>query len=300
MSGDADTDRARLARRARWIILLAAVMWSTSGLFAKANVFAQWPETGLIPNRSVLLIFWRAVFATAVLLPFVRRPCWSWKLIPAALIFVVMNITFLSAMVRTTAANAIWLQNTAPLWVFLIGTTVLRDPIHPRDWLQLAFVLSGVAIILGFELPGNDPTGVLWGVAGGVMYAGVVLSLRWLRDIESAWLIAWNHAVTAVVLLPWVWSIGTTPTPVQFGFLVAFGALQMGIPYLLFASSVRTLPAHEAAGIVLLEPILVPVWVMLAWGEYPSWWTVVGGACIFAGLVVRYLPMRKTAVPLRQ
>ena len=147
--------------RARWLILLAAVLWSTSGLFAKASIFDDWPDTGWLPQRGMLLVFWRAVFATAVLAPFVRRPRWSLKLIPAALIFVVMNITYLSAMVRTTAANAIWLQNTAPLWVFLVGTTVLRDPIHPRDWLQLAFIISGLSVILGFEVQGEELSGVL-------------------------------------------------------------------------------------------------------------------------------------------
>ena len=266
-------------------------MWSTSALFVKSGVFDSWPDTGWVPERSILLIFWRAVFAACVVAPFVRRPRLTWKLIPAALIFVVMNITFISAMVQTTAANAIWLQNTAPLWVFLIGTTVLRDPVHPRDWPQLAFILAGVSFILAFELRGEDPSGVLWGLAGGVTYAGVVLSLRWLRDEDSAWIITLNHAVTALVLLPLVIQFGIAPTSPQLLMLVAFGALQMGLPYLLFTRSVRTLPAHEAAGIVLLEPILVPTWVWLLDIETPRWWTVAGGALIFAGLAVRYLPL---------
>ena len=265
-------------------------MWSTSALFVKSGVFDSWTDDGLVPQRSVLLIFWRAVFATCVVLPFVRRPRWSWKLIPAALIFVVMNITFITAMVQTTAANAIWLQNTAPLWVFLIGTTVLRDPIHPRDWPQLAFILAGVSLILLYELQGEQVIGVLWGVAGGVTYAGVVLSLRWLRDEDSAWIISLNHGVTAVALLPVVIYFGVAPTSTQLSMLVAFGALQMGLPYLLFSRSVRTLPAHEAAGIVLLEPILVPTWVWLLDMESPQWWTIAGGALIFAGMAVRYVP----------
>ena len=264
-------------------------------MFVKSGVFDAWPETGWVPQRSIMLIFWRAVFATCVVLPFVRRPSFTWKLIPAALIFVVMNITFISAMVQTTAANAIWLQNTAPLWVFLIGTTVLRDPIHPRDWLQLAFIIAGVTFILFFELQGEDPTGVLWGLAGGVTYAGVVLSLRWLRDQDSAWIIALNHAVTAVALLPLVLQFNLAPSGVQLTVLIAFGAFQMGLPYLLFSRSVRTLPAHEASGIVLLEPILVPTWVWLLGIEDPAWWTIVGGALIFAGLAVRYLPLLRRA-----
>ena len=290
MNQDVDSEQHDAIVRARWVILLAAVMWSTSALFVKSGVFEIWPQAGLVPQRSILLIFWRAVFATSVLLPLVRRPRWTWKLIPAALIFVLLNITFISAMVKTTAGNAIWLQNTAPLWVFLVGTTVLRDPIHPRDWPQLACIVAGVSFILAFELQGEDPSGVIWGIAGGMTYAGVVLSLRWLREEYSAWIVALNHAVTAVVLIPWVWQIGIAPTPIQWPVLIAFGALQMGLPYLLFSRSVRTLPAHEASGIVLLEPLLVPTWVWLLGMETPQWWTLVGGALIFMGLLVRYLP----------
>lgn len=284
----ADSDAASKVY-GRWLILAAAVLWSTSGLFAKADVFGAWPVEGLLPPRGMMLVFWRAAFATLALLPFVRRPRFTWKLVPAALIFVLMNVTYLSAMVRTTAANAIWLQNTAPLWVFLFGTTVLRDPINRWDWLQLAFVVLGLGFILRYELQGEDVTGVLWGVGAGITYAGVVLSLRWLRDQDAAWLVALNHAVTAVVMLPYLARFGQTPTGVQLLYLVGFGALQMGIPYMLFARGVRSVPGHEAAGIVLLEPLLVPLWVMLAWGEQPRWWTIVGGAFIFVGLAVRYL-----------
>jgi drug/metabolite transporter (DMT)-like permease len=206
-----------------------------------------------------------------------------------------MNITYLSAMVRTTAANAIWLQNTAPLWVFLFGTTVLRDPIHPRDWLQLGFIAAGLAVILSFELQAADPTGVLWGLGAGVTYAGVVLSLRWLRGEDAAWLVAVNHGFTALALLPYVLLTGPAPTALQLVVLAGFGALQMGIPYMLFARSVRALPAHEATGIVLLEPILMPTWVWLVGVETPKWWTSVGGALIFLGLVARYLRTANSA-----
>lgn len=289
---------ARRRRQARFTILVAAVLWSTSGFFAKATIFADWPTEGWLPTRGLLLVFWRALFATAVLLPMVRRPTFSWKLVPMVLVFALMNVMYLSAMVRTTAANAIWLQNTAPIVVFIVGTTLLGDPIHRRDWAQMLLIAIGLAFILTFELqqpsdPGKGTSliGVVFGLASGVTYAGVVLSLRWLRGEDAAWLVAVNHAVTAIALLPFVLlHTQYAPTLAQLGFLAAFGILQMGIPYLLFARAVRVLPGHEAAGIVLLEPILMPIWVWLAWGEVPRWWTFVGALFIFAGLVVRYFP----------
>ena len=102
----------------RLLILVAAVMWSTSGFFAKSPFFMDWPlQLDGMPVRGPLLAFWRSVFATIVLLPFVRRPRWTPKLIPMVLAYAVMNYTFLNAMTLTTEANAIWLQHTAPVWV---------------------------------------------------------------------------------------------------------------------------------------------------------------------------------------
>jgi drug/metabolite transporter (DMT)-like permease len=297
-----DIEAHRRKRNARLLILLAALLWSTSGFFAKATIFSDWPTDGLLPPRGLLLAFWRAAFATLVLLPMVKRPRLSWKLLPMALVFAVMNVVYLSAMVRTTAANAIWLQNTAPLVVFAVGTTLLGDPVHRRDGWQMLLIAAGLAFILSFELTrtpesGTSSTsGVVLALASGVAYAGVVLALRWLRDEDAAWLIVVNHAVTAAVLLPFVVSRPEyIPTWPQLGVLTAFGTLQMGIPYFLFARAVRVLPGHEAAGIVLLEPILTPLWVWLAWNDVPSWWTGVGAAFILAGLLVRYLPAARAA-----
>src|SRR5262245_497211 len=104
----------------RLCVVAAAVLWSSSGLFAKAPIFDDWP----IESRGVLLAFWRATFAGLLLIPAVRRPKWDRKLIPLCIAFTAMNVTYLSAMTETTAANAIWLQSTAPWWVFLVGVLV--------------------------------------------------------------------------------------------------------------------------------------------------------------------------------
>lgn len=284
--------------RARLIILLAAVMWSSNGFFAKAPLFADWPL--LVdgwPVRGPLLAFWRATFACLVLFPFVRKPRWNPKLIPMTLLFAAMNFTFLSAMTMGSEANAIWLQNTAPLWVFLVGVFFWGEPVHPRDGWLLAFVAAGLALILSCELRGNSPAGVIYGVLGGLTYSGIVLSLRRLRGEDAAWLVAANHLVTALIFAPYVFYWGIWPTAGQAVCLAGFGMFQMGIPYLLFAWGLKQIPGHEAAGIVLLEPILVPVWVWLAWRhtpdyQFPQWWTLVGGGLIFAGLLIRYVRTR--------
>jgi drug/metabolite transporter, DME family len=269
----------------RLLMVVAALMWSSGGLFAKAPLFDDWQ----METRGLLLAFWRAVFAALVLVPMIRRPRWRPGLVPLALVFTGMNVTYLSAVVLTTAANAIWLQNTAPWWVFLIGVVLLGEPITRRDFVPLGFAALGVGTILVCELQGAARTGVALGLASGVAYASVVVCMRHMRAEDPAWLVALNHAVAAVVLLPWVLSIAVWPSIGQLAVLAAFGAMQMAIPYVLLIRALRSISSQEAVAIGLLEPVLMPVWVFLVWHERPAGWTIAGAALILTGLVLRYV-----------
>jgi drug/metabolite transporter (DMT)-like permease len=136
---------------------------------------------------------------------------------------------------------------------------------------------------------------VLWGLAAALTYAGVVLSLRNLRDFDPAWLAALNHLVTALCLAPFAWTGAPAPQGVQWVLLACFGVFQMGVPYLLFTRGLKTISGHEATAIGMIEPLLVPLWVYLAWGERPAWWTAAGGALILVGLAVRFVELRRRA-----
>ncbi len=292
------TDRQQV--RGRLLVVLAAVLWSTSGFFVKAPFFSDWP----LEQRGILLAFWRAFFACLLLIPMVRRPRWSPGLVPMVLIFALMNYTYLMAMTLTTAANAIWLQNVAPAWVFLIGVFFLGEPVHRGDWLLVLFGGFGVGVILFFEAQGQQLSGILFGLAAGVTYAGVILFVRQLRGHDAAWLIMLNLAVTTIVLAPFVLHVGVWPEGAQWGYLATFGALQLGLPYFLFARGVRSITGHEASGIALLEPVLVPIWVYLAWHnvatyQTPRWWTFVGGGLILIGLLLKFARSRVESVESR-
>jgi len=279
-------EAGRATHDGRWWILLAAVLWSSSGFFAKSPLFADWPAD----QRGVMMGFWRAVFATLAMLPFVRRPRLDWRLAPMGLTFAAMNATFLTSMVLTTAANAIWLQSTAPLWVFVAGHFWFGESWQRRDLIPLGFGLLGVGTILVFELQIGSQWGIVWGLASGIFYAGVVLCLRWLRHENGAWLVAVNHLAAALLLGPYVLSLGQWPTAGQLAMLAAFGTFQMALPYLVLAHGLRTVPGPEASVIALCEPVLTPIWVYVAWrDEVPAWWTMVGGALILTGLLIRYV-----------
>jgi drug/metabolite transporter (DMT)-like permease len=267
--------------RARLLVAITAMLWSTSGFFVKAPHFKGWP--------GPTLAFWRAAFACVVLWPFVRNPRWTWRLVPMTLMFAGMNYTYLTAMAKGSAANAIWLQCTGQVWVLLIGVFVFKERAVWRDWVFVAFAAMGVAVILHYESQGVALEAVGWGLASGALYGGIVLAMRQLRDLDPVWLAAMNHLVTALALAPFAFIGGYFPSGTQWLLLAALGMLQMGLPYVLFAHALRRIPGHEALGIGMIEPLLVPLWVYLAWGDEVAWWTFVGGGFILAGLAMRYI-----------
>jgi drug/metabolite transporter (DMT)-like permease len=278
-------DCAPVLWQARGLVLAAAVLWSTSGFFVKSPSLDGW--------GGGVLAFWRAVFACVVLWPMVRQPRWTWQLLPMTALFAAMNYTYLTAMAQGTAANAIWLQCTAPVWVLFIGVLIFGERATRRDWILTAFVATGVGIMLYFESRGAAVEAVGWGLVSGLCYAGVVLALRQLRTLDPVWMAALNHLVTAIVLAPFAVSHAALPHGIQWLLLACFGIFQMGVPYVLFARGLRHIPGHEATGIALIEPLLVPMWAYLAWGERPAWWTVIGAVFILTGLVIRYVEPAK-------
>lgn len=276
-------------------VFVAAILWSFSGFFAKAPIFESWPEG----SRGTQLAFWRAVFACAALGFFVRRIEWRWTMLTMVACFCVMNWLYLTAMVQIEGSIAIWLQSTAPVWVFLASAISRSERIVPADWRMLAWAVAGVSLILGFQVQRAPSSGLLYALLSGAMYAAVVLSLRRLRSCDAAWLIFLNHLATALVFAPFVIGRRAVPTATQFGFLLAFGALQMGLPYVIFSTGLKRIPGHEASLIGLIEPVMLPVWVFIAWRHHPQyaaphWSTLVGGGFILIGLAQRYIAPRRS------
>lgn len=292
----------------RWCIALAAILWSTSGAFTKAltqPTFLGIDEPAIealtIGERSVpiQLAFYRAFFAGLVLVPTLRPRDIQFKPMMLAMLvcFALMNASFISAQALGTAANAILLQNSAPLWMYLVSIFWLGEAPDRRGTISLFVGMLGIGIIVFGG--GGDAVVMAIGLFSGFTYAGVILGLRILRDLPSNWLTVWNHLLGSLVLAPFVLML-TPPSWQQFVVLFLFGALQLGLPYWLMARGLRSVSAPEAGAIALLEPILTPVWAWLIAGEVPSGWTFVGGAVILVALAYRYLPSIATASSERE
>jgi drug/metabolite transporter (DMT)-like permease len=272
-------------------IVAAAVLWSTSGLFVKSDWFDAWPKD----SRGIQIAFWRAAFGFFLLIPFIRKWTWHWIFIPMGIAFVTMVATFMTAMVLGAAANAIWLQYLAPAWVVLYSFAFERKSPSRADLRMLLWCLSGVLLILIVGISGGTGLPAIgFGIASGVAYAAVVVMIRSLPEVDSALLITVNHAATILLLAPWALQADMIQPSAYFA-LAFFGLVQMSIPYVLFARGLRTTSSTEASILTLIEPVILPMWVYLAWGNHPEyqaphWSTLLGGGLILVGLLNRYLP----------
>lgn len=282
----------------RVCIVLAALLWSTSGAFTKLLT----RPTGFGLDEPAIdplqIAFGRALFAGLSLLPLLRRRDLSFRpaMAGTALCFAAMNALYVTAMAVGSAANAVFLQYTAPMWLALVGVFWLREPADRRTLYSLAVSMVGVAVIVVGGWGRNDQL-IAAGVAlgSGVAYAGVLVGLRVLREASSRWLTVFNHLFAAAALAPSLWLFWkATPSPAQLVTLFLYGSLQMALPYWLVARGLRRVGSQEAGMLTLLEPLFNPLWAFLVYqkSETPSVYTLTGGACILAALAWRYWPVR--------
>jgi drug/metabolite transporter (DMT)-like permease len=288
----------------RLCIVLAAVLWSLSGGFAKLLTRPTALHLDEPAVAAVQMAFFRALFAGLVLLPTLRRRDLAFRpaMVPMAVCFAVMNALFVAALALGSAANAILLQYTAPMWMYLASVWLLGEPADRRSSVTLAVGLCGIAVIVTgpfWYAPGPDEGGdslpiIAIALGSGLTYAGVLLYLRVLRDLSSRWLTVWNHLGGALVLVPWV-VVLAPPTGSQLAVLFLFGAVQMGLPYWLVARGLRSVSPQEAGVITLLEPILNPLWAYLVSPETEGLRppTLLGGLLILGALAWRYRPGRR-------
>lgn len=273
--------------RGRALLIAAAILWSLNGVIVKSPPLQAIP----LEDRGWLLACYRSLFASIALLPLVswRRVRWRPGLLVSAVTFTAMNTLYVIGLTRTSAAAAAFLQYTSTVWVCLFGWFALKERVHRGNVVALLCAVAGIAFIVLSERDQQRADGNLIALGSGVAFAGVVLCLRWLRDEDSAWLTLLNHFISGVVLLPIVLPRDIELQPLQWLLIALLGIVQMGLPYVLAARGVALVTVQEAALLLLLEPLMNPLWVWLCWGEHVGWPTVIGGALILGGLAVRYL-----------
>jgi drug/metabolite transporter (DMT)-like permease len=266
-------------------VALCALLWSTGGLFVK---LVSWNPFALAGIRSLV--------GGLVILIYIRRPrfTWSFAQIAGALCYAACMIGFVSANKLTTAANAILLQYTAPLYAAIFGWIFLKEKASALDWVTIAVVVGGMTLFFMDRLSLGNMLGNLVAIVSGVFFAGAIVAFRAQKNGSPLESILLSHAVTFAVSIPFLWS--GWPSLAGWGGMAFLGVFQIGISSILLSYGVKHVTALQSLLTSVLEPIFNPLWVFLAIGERPGPRALAGGAIILVAVTTRSVLSLRSAV----
>ncbi len=274
---DLPVESIAVHRRALLLLLLTAVLWSLGGGLIK---WVNWNPVAIAGIRSLI---GAALIGTA----FHRelRFTWTFNQIGGAVAYAGTVVLFVIANKLTTAANAILLQYTAPVYVALFSPWFLGEQADRRDWLTLLVMLGGMALFFMDELSFDGYLGNSIALVSGLCFAWLTLFLRRQKDSSSLPSLFLGNLLAGVIGLPFMFQ--SMPDLSSCVGLLLMGVVQLGLPYILYALALRHVRAVEGILVPMIEPVLNPVWVFLMMGEKPSPWAIVGGAMILGAVLFR-------------
>jgi drug/metabolite transporter (DMT)-like permease len=280
------------------LVFLSALMWSFGGTIAR---FIETPDNWTI-------VFWRSLWAAIFLIAFML---WRDGLrqtvrlirgmgvpgLGVALCFASASTSFIVALAHTTVANILLVQAGAPLIAALIGWIFFREPVGWPTWAAIAAVMLGITVMVSDSLDGRvSPVGDGLALTIAVVFAVATVLTRRFAHVRMTPATCLGTVIAGAVAATQAGTFAVSTT--DMGFLFAFGALNLGLGLAFFASGARLIPAALAALLGTFEPILGPIWVWLVHGEEPSERTLVGGAIVFAAVLVHIaLEFRRRARP---
>lgn len=274
-------------RRALLYLALCGFLWSTAGGLIK---LVEWHPGAIWSARSAI---------AALLLYAVRRPSFAgiqraeWG---AAIALAVTTGLFIVANKLTTAANAILIQYSAPVWVALLGSWFLGERTSRLDWATIVLVLGGIALFFVEQLTIDHAAGNLVALAAGVAFAFNGLTMRRVAmhggNLDPLRPLMLGNILGAVLGAPF-WFVAPLPDATGWGALLALGILQQGAAYLCFAAAVRHASAMDLILVPVIEPILSPIWVAIFFAEWPGPAALAGGAIVVAAVTLRAVLARR-------
>lgn len=263
-------------------LLGAAFLFSTGGAAIKAATLNGWQVASF-----------RSGVAAAALLLFLpeSRRVRSWRVLLVGLAYASCLILFVLSNKLTIAANAIFLQSTAPLYLLLLGPWLLKERIRRADLILMGVLGLGMSMFfLDRQIPvrtAPDPAlGNVLALVSGISWALTLAGLRWVGSRERfgqpllATVTAGN-ALACILCLPMALPVAAfSPQDVLvIGYL---GTVQIGLAYVFLTRAMRSVPALESSLLLLAEPALNPIWAALVHGERPGGFALLGGSLILA------------------
>jgi drug/metabolite transporter (DMT)-like permease len=259
-------------------LVITAILWSLGGLLIK-----------LVNASPMAIAGVRSAIAALVLLLAKGKPKFNWSFpqIGAAACYSATVLLYVAAAKNTTAANAILIQYTAPIYIAFLGAWLLKEKAGLLDWVAIIFAFGGMLLFFLDDISTEGILGNILAAVSGFTLAMFTIFMRMQKDGSPIESVILGNILTAVIGVPFL-STGM-PGGKEWLLLVIMGVVQLGLPYILYAKAIRHVTALEAALIPIIEPILCPVWVFLALGETPGKWAIVGGIIVIVAVTGRCL-----------
>ncbi|MDR3284328.1 MAG: DMT family transporter [Treponema sp.] len=283
------TSNTALTGGGKKAMLLCVLLWSTSGLFIK---FIDWHPLVISGFRSgiaalcMLLVNGKRLFALRPRSAQARAlPGW-WLLLAAALASAATKILYVLANKLTSSANAILLHHSAPVWAAFLGWLLLGEKPIKKQWAALVLISGGLALFLANGLRGGSIVGDGTALAAGICFGASMVLLRMNREGSPLLCLFVSHCIPVLVSVPFIASHPPLFTPANTASILFLGIVQVGIASLLYAYSIKRIPALDAVFIAQVEPLLNPLWVFAFTGEIPAPLSIAGGAVIIAAVLL--------------
>jgi drug/metabolite transporter (DMT)-like permease len=270
--------------------LSAAILWSFGGLLIK-----------LVDLNPIAIAGIRSIIASFVIFVFLKKSSLklTWNKAFGAISYTSMVILFVSATKATTAANAIMLQYTSPIYIAIFGGWLLNEKAKLREWTTIIFVIGGMVLFFMDDMAGGSMKGNILAVLSGIALGFNTIFMRREKDADPLENVFWGSILTILVSIPFIFE--KAPSPKGWIGLILLGVFQLGLSYVLYARAIKKITALESTFISLIEPLLNPLWVFLTIAELPGRLSVMGGLIVLVSVTVSCLkPKRHVAVELME
>ncbi|MDT7809896.1 MAG: hypothetical protein QOJ70_3709 [Acidobacteriota bacterium] len=268
-------------------VLAAALLWSTGSLFIKST-----------PLGALELSFGRSLFAAVTVALLTRHEGFRLNALTliSSVLYAALLLLFVVANKLTTAANAIFLQYTAPVYVLLLEPLLFKERFRRADVLVVAACVGGMSLFFVGQLRPQDIAGNLAALGSGLCFAFFLLSLRHPRAgrVNRASSVIYGNVLICLLTLPAFARVAGALTTKDVLIVIYLGVVQIGLAYTLFTLGIaRGVRSLDAGVVGYVEPMLNPVWVFLFIGERPSRWAVVGGCIIIAAVLAHTIALAR-------
>lgn len=270
---------AAARKRSIVFMVICASLWSIAGIFIK-----------LIPWNALVIAGWRSFIAAVCMAVFMLATGRRLKVNRASLlsgIFVSMTfLAFVSANKLTTAANAIVLQFTAPIFILILSAVFLHKRFEKADIITVIITLFGISLFFFDQLDGGGLLGNIIAIGAGFSMACMFVICGETDEESRLSGILFGHLLTAAIGLPFMLAFDTPFSSTAAVSILALGVVQLGIPYILMGLAVKHCPPLACSLIGAIEPLLNPVWVFMFDGERPGIFALIGGGIVIVTITL--------------